>query len=511
MLSVVLVPILGVPVLAAQRPVVATPAVGGEGLSLLEVVTLMLEHDPNVALAESSRAAARGSLLVASGRFDPRMTTDLATSDDRLPVAGGGLDEAESVDATWGVDSELRTGMILSPRVSIRRDELLGPGAVDRATVSFTVRQPLLRDRGRRAVAADERAAERELSAAELDLEHTVAERIRAVVDSYWRFKAAAENLTILETSEDRSRELLETTRRLIEADRVPAAEILQLQADVAAKESGRIRAEQELFAARQELGREIGLPYRQTRNLPLPEDGFPDLAPAAAPDVEQAPEFLALAHERRSDVSAARQRLEASAFRTRAADNALLPRLDLLVTPGYSGLSEEGGAGGFVSSLLDDVPGLSTSVSVALSWPTLNRQARGGFLRARAVEEQSEYLLALLRNDLEASVPTALDSLARSSLELERAIESVRLFERAVTNEEKKLRAGTSTLIDVISQQDRLTLSRQSVVAAQLGVALALLDLRFETGTLLAGGEPDYAVDGQALTTVPDLEEAIR
>ena len=60
-----------------------------------------------------------------------------------------------------------------------------------------------------------------------------------------------------------------------------------------------------------------------------------------------------------------------------------------------------------------------------------------------------------------------------------------MRLFERAVINEEKKLRAGTSTLLDVISQRDRLTSARQSQVSAHLALALALARLRFETGTL--------------------------
>jgi outer membrane protein TolC len=107
--------------------------------------------------------------------------------------------------------------------------------------------------------------------------------------------------------------------------------------------------------------------------------------------------------------------------------------------------------------------------------------------------------------------VPVALDAVARQAQQLERAREAVRLFERAVINEEKKLRAGTSTLIDLITQRDRLTSARQFEVSAQLNLAVALLELRFQTGTLLPEVDAAGAVDPGRLTTVPFQEGADR
>lgn len=478
------------------------------GLGLLDVVRLLLENDPNVVLAESVRDAARGSLLTASGRFDPRITTDLTGVDDELPGADGAVVESEALDLALGLDTELRTGTVLSPRVTVSRDETLGPGALQQATVSFTVRQPLLRDRGRGAVAAAERAARQALQAAELDLRHTVSLRIQAAVSQYWRLRSAWESLDILRASEERSRELLETTRRLIDADRIPAAEILQLQADLAAKETARIRGEQELFAARQALGRELGLGYAEIQRLPPPADPFPSVAPEQTPSMSAADRFLSTALRLRADLAAARERLDASRIRTRAADNDLLPRLDLLLTPGYSGRVEGAGFGDFFRPLFDRVPGLSTAVTLSLSWPTFNREARGGLIQARAAEQIDAAAVDLVETDVVTRVPTALDALARSVEELERAVQAVGLFEQVAVNEEKKLRAGTSTIIDVITQQDRLTGARRSVVSARFGVAQALLDVRFETATLLAQGTPGYVVSYDGLTTVPEMND---
>ncbi|HSN86019.1 MAG TPA: TolC family protein, partial [Thermoanaerobaculia bacterium] len=101
---------------------------------------------------------------------------------------------------------------------------------------------------------------------------------------------------------------------------------------------------------------------------------------------------------------------------------------------------------------------------------------------------------------------PSALDAVARSAQQLERAVVAVRLFERAVENEEKKLKAGTSTLLDAISQRDRLTAARQAQVSAHLNLALALVRLRFETGTLLPDGADPGQIGLADLTSVPPV-----
>jgi outer membrane protein len=74
--------------------------------------------------------------------------------------------------------------------------------------------------------------------------------------------------------------------------------------------------------------------------------------------------------------------------------------------------------------------------------------------------------------------------------------------------NEEKKLRAGTSTLLDLISQRDRLTAARQSEVSAQLALALALLQLRFDTGTLIGEEGEAGSIQVSRLITLPSVQE---
>jgi outer membrane protein TolC len=493
--------------LAALSPA-ATPAAAASppepGLALLDAVELLLDHDPNLFIQEARLESSRGALLTASSRFDPVVSSGLATRTAQTPLSETQVSETDTLETTLSLGQELRSGLSLEPSLTLTQTDEPGLEALNVGSVTFTFRQPLLRDRGRTVVAAGERAAERELSAADLDLRHTVSQRVLAVTSQYWRVVSARHALEILEASEQSSRELLRTTRRLIEADLTPAAEVVLLEADLAAKESSRIGGERDLFQARQELGREIGLTPEEIAALPLPSEPFPTPPSTDRSSAGEAAALVALAFDSRADLAAARQRLEGAQLLTAAADNGLRPRLDLVFTPGWTGLVEGSRSRNFLASLYRNVPGLSSSLVFELTWPTVNRRAQGELLQARAGEEESRRFVELLMRSIGADVPTALDAVRRGAQQLERAVRAVELFEQAVINEEKKLRAGTSTLIDVISQKDRLTSSRLTEVSAHLSLALALADLRFQTGTLLAAGGDSAQINRDRLTTLP-------
>lgn len=488
------------PPAAAAGSALQTAPPAADRLALDQAIELALAHDPNIGLAESRLATARGVLLAARGAFDPTLTSALVHDRDVLP---GGA-ESETLSTTVGVSQRLRYGLVVSPQVDLERREDGGP-ALNQAVVSIDLRQPLLRGRGRQATAAVERSAERLVEAGRLDLEQAVAERLRAVIAQYWSVIAALEDLEILRTTEESSRRLLETTRRLIEADLTPAAEAVLLEADLAARESDRLAGERFLYQARLDLGREIGLAPAAIALLPTPGDPFPTVDVADLPAADAAGELTELALGVRADLKAARRRLAASEALLAAAENALQPQLDLVLVPSYTGEITGDGDGDFLRPLVDQIPGVSTEVGISLSWPTLNRRAEGDLLQARSAFDQSRLVAELTVRQIGADVPIALDAARRVALQVAIAERAVGLFGQAVTNEEKKLRAGNSTLIDVISQRDRLTSSRRQLVAARLDLALALLELRFQTGTLVVADDERYAVRVEDVISFPD------
>jgi outer membrane protein TolC len=284
-----------------------------------------------------------------------------------------------------------------------------------------------------------------------------------------------------------------------------PRAEIVQLEADLASREASRIAGEQQLFQARQDLGREIGLEPPRIAALALPGDRFPAVDPERVPSTEASGPWIDRALANRLDLRAARQRLAAAEIRLAAAENGVEPRLDIVFTPSYSGLAEGSSFTSFFSPLFDEVPGLSGSLGLSLRWPLRNRVAEGALVQARAEVTQRSLAVEAVRKAIGAEVPSRLDAVRQNALQLVKIDQAVSYFERALDNEIKKLRAGSSTLVDVISQRDRLTAIRRQQVSGGLAVALALLELRFETGTLTVSGGEKSSIPLQPLTTLPD------
>lgn len=479
------------------------------GIGLLDAIRLLLENDPNIALAQSQLVSAQGVQRSAAGRFDPLLANQLTATDSTTPLGEVDSGNRRTVQDTLSLTQHLRSGLSLTPQLSLLRvaDTTLGPGVVSVGTVAFGIRQPLLRGRGREVNAAAERAAAREVEARRLDLVQTTSQRIMTTVAQYWTVAAARRNLDVLGASEGSSRQLLEETRKLVAVDVTPAAELVQVEANLAAKESSRIGGERSLFQARQDLGKDLGLPPERIAALPLPAAPLPSLAPESLPAPAATARFVQTAIARRADVRAALRRLSESDVLLRAAENELEPQLDLLVSPGYSGLTSGTSPVNFFGAAWRHVPGAILSFGFSLSWPIGNHAAQGDVIQAQAAREQSRLAVDVLVKGIGADVPSALDAVIQSARQLERATGSVRLFEQAVANEGKKLRAGTSTLIDVITQRDRLTAARQDEISSQLTLALALVRLRFETGTLLAENGEWNELQGDSITTVPRLE----
>jgi outer membrane protein len=489
----------------------AADAAPPAALSLLTAVRLTLEHDPNVAIEAARVDTARGLLQVASGVFDPVVSSGLNPAEQTEPKTFTTSQETRTLQSTLGVSKQFRNGLSIEPQFEIdRAQDITGvaPGseASNLGTFTFVIRQPLLRGRGRAAVQAAELAAGREVVASGFDLRHTVAQRVLVVASQYWQVRAAEDNLEVLRASERSSGELLANTRKLIAADQVPAADLVQLEASLAAAESARIGGERDLFTQRSALGREIGLDAAEIASLPLPADPFPGIRPEEVPPVAAAGHsYIDLGLRHRADLEAARQRLAETDLERPAAENALKPKLDLVLSPGYSGLTGGANTASFFSPLYRNVPGASAVASLAFSWATFNQAARGNLLQIDAARRQNALSVELVAKGIGADVPAALDAVRRDAFQLARAAEAVRLYERAVANEEKKLKGGSSTLLDLINQKDRLTAAGQAEVASELALALAILNLRFLTGTLL--GERPGGPAGATAATAPPPE----
>lgn len=483
-----------------------------DGIGLADVVRLTLEQNYTIRIQDEQTRISEGSVLAAAGAFDPLFNASLVGGYEETPftqaqrqLTGSSFSKNSLTTYRLGLSKRFRSGLILSPGVEVVRTQALGTGmpAVIQTRASLLFRVPLLRGRGANASAARFDAARDQLSASQLTLQHTTAASLLEAVYAYWNYLAARKRLDVLIETETRARGLLTDTRALVEGGERPAADLDQLQANLADKITARINGEQQLYEARQALGLALGLPFEQFDRIPEPFEEFPGVEGEAVslPERETLTKY---ALEHRRDLRSARKAEEAALRLFKAYRSEARPQFDLQVDLGYTGLSENGAFQAYLPPLgQNDVGSPSASVSLVYSLPTGNRSAQGLRLQQEATYAQRRMVADDLMRKISSGVAVAGEALRRSASELSRAHEAVALYRTAVEHEKKKLRLGMSTLFDVTLVEDRMTNALLAEVNAQVRYARALGRLRFETGTLLV---EDGGVEAQvrALTSLP-------
>lgn len=464
------------------------------GLTLDEVLrtTLAANADVRAAAWEVERQAA--GVRVAAGVFDPQVTAALASQDERNPGFGAqdvpGIQSTRTLTYGLGVDQPFRSGLVVSPALSFSRLDAAGQslGPRNSAVASLGVTLPLLRGRGGGLDAARERAASMEHAASAAELEFRRSQALLAAAEAYWAYAAAHARLEVLRATEARSAENVEQTQTLVQADERPAVDLLPLRAALASRRASRISGERALIAARQELGRAMGIGPRDVLRLPPPATAFPGGtgAEAAAADavVEQA---LRL----RPDLQAARRQHDAATDLLAGYRADARPRLDLGVTLGYQGLEAGRELGRLVSPFYSELGGMHTRLEVTYAMPLRNRLAGGLALQSAAAERQAALAYAELRRQVELDAAAALETLQLSAAELAQFGEAARLHAEARDSEQRRYRLGTSTIFDIINAEEGLTSATLSEIDARARYAVSLARLRHTTGTLLADGEP--------------------
>lgn len=358
----------------------------------------------------------------------------------------------------------------------------------DASSVTLALTQPLLRGNGLKVTTAFEKSAKLDIESAKQNFSLNTAYELSQLAKIYWQYVAAFKSLQIYESNEERVRKVLEITQELVKADKKPESDLIQIQADLADKERQTTSAEQALFAARINLGRVIGLTEKASQLIGSPINKFPNVLESKFTTVNNESYFISLANENRKDVKAITYTLEGLELQFNAARNDKLPQLDVTGFLTYGGAAVGGGLDQYFNAFSNE-QGRSavTGLGLTFSLPLNNNLAKANFAKSKiAIEDQHLAYKNLLRN-IELNVSVANNNLRNSVLILEKAEETLNYYQQVFDNEQTKFQNGLTTLLNLILFQERLTFSQLDYMQAQQQFATAIVDLRFETGTLLS------------------------
>lgn len=471
---------------------------------LAALAEVVIRESPTIELQRIRTDRAQVGKQSAASTFDYQLFSDvqwsrsgnnLLSADPRTAIVGNQI-QTNNFTLSGGLQRTFRSNLTTTVEVAYTRvadnypltvfNEQIGPYVPDNATsTTLSFRYPLLRGNGREIATAGERVAATNLKNQEFNTDFLITSQVFETAVSYWQYLTAEQMMGIYQENEDRVRRVLEITTELVEAEKKPMGDLLQVQADLKDKERQTILAKQQLFAARQNLGRTLGLDEEESTALTLPLSPFPVLEEVVA-DITL-PELIEIARANRADLKALERALEIARINISVAKNDLRPQLDATSFVNYGGVDNGNGLNRIFTAL-GQREGRNYQIGFGLSYffPVNNNQAEASLRDNQLLYSSQEVALQNQIRNIELNVSIAYNNFLNSVEALKKSRESLAYYQEVFSNEQIKFRSGLTTLLNLILLQERLTFAQLDYVQNQQQFALAISELRFETGTLV-------------------------
>jgi len=475
-------------------------------LRLMEALRSSLMRHPALQEQQAEIDIAIGTREQVSGQFDWLLQSGLThTRQNALAQSSVPLDTTNAT--TYGVSANrlLRNGILVSPSFQFQKttDNLDFPNGANMSSGGLQVMLPLLRGRGRQAVAAQEDADNLQVRAARYDLNFLISQIMGNVAISYWNLVAACKRLIIAQDAEARGKAFVENTQLLINADHVPHNDIYEAKANLAQRSSFRITTELELATAQQQLKLDMGLRAEQMADsLPEPADEFPASVDVSLPSdsTQSLRYYIDEALRRRGDYLASVARARASHVVLDSTHNALLPQLNLTMGAGYSAFSQSPQP----PAALSHAGGPGATAGINYVFPFRDTAAHGAYLQAQATLKQSTLQTQELARNISQSVLVALQGLRSAGKRVGDASRSVEFFQASLTGAREKYHVGLGSVVEILTIEDKLTAALEDETDAQCSYAIALIQFRVATGTLVAADQTAQHIPLENFLTVP-------
>ena len=359
------------------------------------------------------------------------------------------------------------------------------------ATFGVSLDLPLGRGGGRASAQAPLLAAERNLAAARLLFRHTAAQRALAAAQAYWDVAASERRLAILRDSQAIQKHLLDAGEELVQADAIPAVDLLRNKAQLAQVNGQVDAARQALAVARLALVRTLGLADASLAQAPQAAQGLEEWVAADPIAGAQPADLIARAVGAREDLKASGSLVAANSALLAGAKKDLKPQVDLTFNLSYNAFYETFfhrfyEPEGWARALNDKFAGPSYGVALKFQLPIGNHQAEGRLLQAEANDSKSRISEADLKRSIRLRVSELAETVARARAELDAQREALAAIVETQQGAIERYKAGDLSVIDTLLTEQQRTGAELQVVDAERRYLSLVAQLRFETGSLV-------------------------
>ena len=331
--------------------------------------------------------------------------------------------------------------------------------------------------------------------------EMQVASTVTQIANIYWDLVSAYEDDQVKQDSLDFANQTLDSARKQLQLQAIPALDVMRDEEEVAARE-------QDLTIAKSTLQyQELLIKNALTKNLDDPTlEAMPvrptDLSEVAANATMEmaAPteDIINQALKNRIELSESAIDLENRDISKKAAANALLPSATLVGWYGGTGLGGVANPNSTVKSTAPQTFGGTVNnalnntapdyyVGLNINIPIRNRVAKSDQYRAELETRQAELRQEQPRKQIRKEVRNAQYSLAQSQARVVAAQKARDLAQRTfeITSKEQELGAGSA--VQTLSARHDLATAESALVSARTAYQKAKIEVERAVGTTLA------------------------
>lgn len=372
----------------------------------------------------------------------------------------------------------------------------------------FQVRQPLLAGFGFGPNLRFLRIARNNKKISDQAFELQVVSTVTQIANLYWDLVAAYEDEQVKTNSLRFANETLESGRKQLALQAIPAIDVTKDEGEVA-------RAEQDLTIAKSALQfQELLIKNALTKNLDDPIlEAMPvrptDLSSVAADGALEASapteNIINDALNRRVDLQISITNLKNRNISRDAVNNALLPSVNLEGNYGGQGLAGPsntaagvpstaplGYGGSFQNAFNNSAPNYFVGLNVTV--PLRNRQAKSDQYRSELETRQAELLLQQQRKQIRIEVRNAQYALQQSQARVAAAAKARDLAAKTfdITGKEQQLGAGSA--LETLASRQLLATAESALVSARTAYQKSRVELQRAVGTTLT--ENDVSIE---------------
>jgi len=483
-------------------------------LSLDEAVRRAVENNPDLAIVRLGTEVEAARVSETRSAFTPMFATTLGRSSTTTPPSNFLLGDrgvnADDWFSSSGVRQRLPWGSgIWSLSWDAARSATNNPlSSFDPSLVSgfqIAYSQPLLKDRAIDPAREQYIIAKRNLESSDLRFREAAVQTVATVKQAYWTLKATLANIAVQQQSLELAEELARQNKVRVDAGQDPPLDLVQAEAEVAARRENLIRAKTAAEDAEDAL----------RRLIVDPNDGSfwqVQIDPAEEPSVVGAPPDLnaavAKALNERFDLARAGHDLDNAKTTVDFLQNQRLPDVRLETSYRGNGLSgtqflRTGGFPGSVTGVRDlgfgsalgqvfsnDYP--TWSVGLTVSYPLGRSFEAASLARADVERRQAAERIASLRLQAAETVRRAGRQIQSSAERVGAARAAATLAQQRLEAEQRRYQVGLSTTFLVTQAQRDLLQAQVNLLQTTLDYESALVNFEaVQQAPPLSAGDP--------------------